>query len=147
MTNDFMSETLHQLMHTYINLLHNGIKRQDLELSVTHIRTLKCVCYNPHSTAKSIAGRLELDKAQITRALNSLLADDLINKTNNPQDGRSQLLELTVKGKETMIKLNAAELWAKNQLTQALTTVELELFFRVSRAMIDNVKDSCVLDK
>ena len=147
MTNVFMSETLHQLMHTYINLLHNGIKRQDLELSVTHIRTLKCVCYNPHSTAKSIAGRLELDKAQITRALNSLLADDLINKTNNPQDGRSQLLELTVKGKETMIKLNAAELWAKNQLTQALTTVELELFFRVSRAMIDNVKDSCVLDK
>lgn len=147
MSNNSLSETLHQLMHTYVNLLHEGIKRQDLELSIIHIRTLKGVCYNPHSTAKSIAERLERDKAQITRALNDLLAADLIIKTDNPQDGRSQLLELTAKGKEIMIKLDAAEVWAKNQLTQDLTTVELALFFRVSRAMIDNVKDSHVLDE
>ena len=106
-----MSETLHQLMHTYINLLHQGIKRQELELTVTQIRTLKVVCYNPHSTAKSIADYIERDKAQITRALNDLLAADLIIKTDNPQDGRSQLLELTAKGKEVMIKLDAAEVW------------------------------------
>ncbi|MDN5898252.1 MarR family winged helix-turn-helix transcriptional regulator [Psychrobacter sp.] len=147
MTKNLMSETLHQLMHTYINLLHQGIKRQELELTVTQIRTLKVVCYNPHSTAKSIADYIERDKAQITRALNDLLAADLIIKTDNPQDGRSQLLELTAKGKEVMIKLDAAEVWTKNQLTQDLTTVELALFFRVSRAMIDNVKDSRILDK
>ena len=147
MTKNLMSETLHQLMHTYINLLHQGIKRQELELTVTQIRTLKVVCYNPHSTAKSIADYIERDKAQITRALNDLLAADLIIKTDNPQDGCSQLLELTAKGKEVMIKLDAAEVWTKNQLTQDLTTVELALFFRVSRAMIDNVKDSRILDK
>lgn len=147
MSKNSLSETLHQLIHTYINLLHEGIKRQDLELSITHIRTLKGVCHNPHSTAKSIAERMQRDKAQITRALNDLLAAGLIIKTDNPNDGRSQLLELTVKGKDIMVKLNAAEVWAKNQLTQDLTSVELELFFRVSRAMIDNVKDSRVLDK
>ena len=139
-----MSETLHQLMHTYINLLHEGIKRQGLELTVTQIRTLKVICYNAHSTAKAIADYIERDKAQITRALNDLLAADLIIKTNNPQDGRSQLLELTVKGEEIMVKLNAAEVWAKNQLTQDLNAVELALFFRVSRAMIDKIKDSRV---
>ena len=138
-----MSETLHQLMHTYINLLHEGIKRQGLELTVTQIRTLKVICYNAHSTAKAIADYIERDKAQITRALNDLLAADLIIKTNNPQDGRSQLLELTVKGEDIMVKLDAAEVWAKNQLTQDLNAVELALFFRVSRAMIDKIKDSC----
>lgn len=143
MTKNLMSETLHQLMHTYINLLHQGIKQQGLELTVTQIRTLKVICYNPHSTAKAIADYIERDKAQITRALNDLLAADLIIKTNNPQDGRSQLLELTVKGEEIMVKLDAAEVWAKNQLTQDLNAVELALFFRVSRAMIDKIKDSC----
>ena len=83
MTKNLMSETLHQLMHTYINLLHQGIKRQKLELTVTQIRTLKSVRYNPHSTAKSIAERIQRDKAQITRALNDLVEANLIIKTDN----------------------------------------------------------------
>ena len=142
-----MSETIHQLMHTYINLLHQGIKRQKLELTVTQIRTLKSVRYNPHSTAKSIAERIQRDKAQITRALNDLVEANLIIKTDNSKDARSQLLQLTAKGEKVMVKLDAAEEWGKSQLTKNLTSVELELFFRVSRAMIDNVKNSRILDE
>ncbi|SLJ85294.1 MarR family winged helix-turn-helix transcriptional regulator [Psychrobacter sp. DAB_AL43B] len=142
MLDNLLSETLHQLMHIYTNLLREGIRRQELELSVTHIRTLKCVCHDLQSTAQSIAKRIERDKAQITRALNDLLAADLIFKTDNPLDGRSQLLQPTAKGKDVMVKLDAAEDWARKQLTQNLTTAELTLFFRVSRNMIDNVKNS-----
>ena len=142
MSKNSLSETLHQLMHTYSNLLLEGIRRQELELSVTHIRTLKSVYYHSESTAKSIAERIERDKAQITRALNDLLAADLIVKKANPLDGRSQLLQPTAKGKAVMEKLNAAEDWARGQLTKNLTIVELSLFFQVSRTMIDNVKNS-----
>lgn len=78
MSKNSLHETLHQLMHTYTNLLLEGIRRQELDLSVMHIRTLKGVCHNPEVTAKSIAKRMERDKAQITRALNDLLAADLI---------------------------------------------------------------------
>jgi len=147
MTEDLMSETLHQLIHTYMNLLHEGIKRQELELTVTQIRTLKSVRYNPHSTAKSIAERIQRDKAQITRALNDLVEANLIIKTDNSKDARSQLLQLTAKGEKVIVKLDTAEKWGKSQLTKNLTSVELELFFRVSRAMIDNVKNSRILDE
>ena len=84
---------------------------------------------------------MQRDKAQITRALNDLLAAELITKTSNPLDGRSQLLQLTAKGEAVMIKLDAAEEWARKQLTQDLSLVELALFFRVSRTMIDNAND------
>ena len=137
-----LSETLHQLIYTYTNLLLEGVKRQDLDLSVTHIRTLKGVCQNPEVTAKSIAQRMQRDKAQVTRALNDLLVADLIVKKDNPLDGRSQLLQPTAKGKAVMAKLNAAEEWTREQLTQHLTEAELNAFLQVSKTMINNVKNS-----
>ena len=90
---------------------------------------------------------MQRDKAQITRALNDLLAAELILKTDNPLDGRSQLLQLTPKGEEVMTKLDAAEEWTRQQLTKDLSIVELALFFRVSRTMIDNVSTSKTTDK
>ena len=147
MSDNSLSETLHQLMHTYTNLLLEGIRQQGVDLSVTNIRTLKGVCYNPQSTALSISKHMQRDKAQITRALNDLLAAELILKTDNPLDGRSQLLQLTPKGEAIMTKLNAAEEWAKEQLTQDLSPADLALFFRVSRTMIDNVNNNKITDK
>ena len=147
MSNNSLSETLHQLMHTYTNLLLEGIRQQGVELSVTNIRTLKGVCYNPNSTALSISKHMQRDKAQITRALNDLLAAELILKTDNPLDGRSQLLQLTPKGEEVITKLDAAEEWTRQQSTKDLSLIELALFFRVSRTMIDNVSTSKTIDK
>ena len=147
MSDNSLSETLHQLMHTYTNLLLEGIRQQGVDLSVTNIRTLKGVCYNPKSTALSISKHMQRDKAQITRALNDLLAAELILKTDNPLDGRSQLLQLTTKGEAIMAKLDAAEEWAKGQLTQDLSPVDIAQFFRVSRTMIDNVSTNKTTNK
>ncbi|WP_425880192.1 MarR family winged helix-turn-helix transcriptional regulator [Acinetobacter sp. TWP2-2-3] len=138
MFNISLSETMHQLMHSYTNLLLKGIQLQKLDLSVTHIRTLKCVCHNSKSTAQSIAKHMQRDKAQITRALNDLLAAELIFKTDNPLDGRSQLLQATPKGEDVMGKLDLAEKWAVEQLTQNLKAEELALFLRVSRIMVES---------
>ena len=147
MSDNSLSETLHQLKHTYTNLLLEGIRQQGVDLSVTNIRTLKGVCYNPKSTALSISKHMQRDKAQITRALNDLLAAELILKKDNPLDGRSQLLQLTLKGEVIMTKLDAAEEWTKGQLTQDLSPVDIALFFRVSRTMIDNVSTNKTTDK
>ena len=147
MSDNSLSETLHQLMHTYNNLLLEGIRQQGVDLSVTNIRTLKGVSYNPKSTALSISKHMQRDKAQITRALNDLLAAELILKTDNPLDGRSQLLQLTSKGEAIMAKLDAAEEWTKGQLTQDLSPVDIALFFRVSRTMIDNVSTNKTTNK
>ncbi len=137
-----LSETMHQLMHTYKHLLREGIRQQQLDMPVTHIRTLKGICRNPQSTAQSIAKCMQRDKAQITRALNNLMDAELIEKTDNPLDGRSQLLIPTAKGRQVMTQLDAAEDWAVAQLTQNLKSDELALFLRVSRTMIDSARDN-----
>lgn len=131
-----LSDTVHQLMHTYKRLLRAGIAQQQIELSVTQIRTLKGVCHNSSSTAHSIAQYMQRDKAQITRALNDLIARDLIYKTDNPQDRRSQLLIPTSKGEAIMTQLNLAEQWAVAQLTNGLADEQLDSFLHISQLMI-----------
>ena len=67
---------------------------------------------------------------------------DLIRRDQASQTNINAIRAALIEGEEVMEKLNAAEDWARGQLTQNLTIVELSLFFQVSRKMIDNVKNS-----
>lgn len=140
MPNVPFGESVHRLMHAYKHLLREGIREQQIELPVTHIRVLKSICRIPQCTAQSIAQRMQRDKAQITRALNDLIDAGLILKVDNPLDRRSQLLEPTSKGKTTMAKLDSAEEWAVKQLTRNLEADDLRLFLRASNIMADSVE-------
>lgn len=135
-----LGEAVHRLMHVYRSLLREGVRKQKIELPVTHIRALKGICRNPESTAQSIAQLLQRDKAQITRALNDLIDAGLILKIDNPLDRRSQLLKPTPRGKKIMSKLNAVEDWAVEQLTRNLDADDLAVFLRVSNTMADSVE-------
>lgn len=127
-------------MHAYKHLLREGIREQEIDLPVTHIRALKGICRTPRSTAHSIAQRMQRDKAQITRALNDLISAGLIDKVDNPLDRRSQLLKPTSRGKKTAAKLDAVEDWAVKQLTRNLEAEDLAVFLRVSNTMADSVE-------
>jgi len=135
-----LGEAVHRLMHVYKSLLRESVRKQKIELPVTHIRALKGICRNPESTAQSIAQLLQRDKAQITRALNDLIDAGLILKMDNPLDRRSQLLKPTPRGKKIMSKLNAVEDWAVEQLTRNLDADDLAVFLRVSNTMADSVE-------
>ena len=142
-----LGDAVHRLMHAYKHLLLEGIREQQIELPVTHMRALKGICRTPQITAHSIAQRMQRDKAQITRALNDLLGAGLIVKLDNPADRRSQLLKPTPKGKQVMTRLDAAEDWAVKQLTRNLEADELAFFLRVSNTMADNVEQAPTEDQ
>mgnify|MGYP003634353365 FL=1 len=135
-----LSEAVHRLMHAYTHLLREGIRKQQIELPVTHIRVLKGVCRNRKATAQSIAKRMQRDKAQITRALNDLIEASLIVKADNPLDRRSQFLKPTPKGRKVMAQIDAVEEWAVEQLTAKLRSDELTLFLRISQTMADSAE-------
>ncbi|WP_417544435.1 MarR family winged helix-turn-helix transcriptional regulator [Marinobacter sp.] len=135
-----LSEAVHRLMHAYTHLLREGIRKQQIELPVTHIRVLKGICRNRKATAQSIAKRMQRDKAQITRALNDLIEARLIVKADNPLDRRSQLLKPTLKGRKVMAQIDAVEEWAVEQLTAKLGSDELTLFLRISQTMADSAE-------
>lgn len=131
-----LSDTLHRLMHCYTYLLREGVRRQGIALSITQIRTLKSIRSLPSSTTQIIADHLKRDKAQITRALNALLNEKLIDKTINPQDQRSALLTLTDAGQQMISQLETAEAWAADMLTQDLDDEQLALFLDISKQML-----------
>lgn len=135
-----LSEAVHRLMHAYTHLLREGIQRHHIELPVTHIRVLKCICRHHQATPQSIARRMQRDKAQITRALNDLIGASLIVKADNPLDRRSQLLTPTPEGLKVMAKLDAVEEWAVQQLTAGLERDELAFFLRISQTMADSAE-------
>ena len=140
MDNVSLGESVHRLVHAYKHLLREGIRDQQIELPVTHIRVLKGICRAQQSTARSIAQRMRRDKAQITRALNDLIDAGLIEKTDNPLDRRSQLLASTSKGKAVMTRLDKAEQWAVKQLTRNLNPDDIAHFLKVSNTMADSVE-------
>ncbi|MFC6631861.1 MarR family winged helix-turn-helix transcriptional regulator [Microbulbifer taiwanensis] len=134
-----ISESLHRLMHAYKSRLRQLVQDRQLGLPITHIRALKGVCSNPQCTAQSIALRMQRDKAQITRVLNELIRDDLIEKRDNPADRRSQLLLPTAKGREIMGQLRNIERQAAAAMTKGLSRDEVDEFIRLATVMAENL--------
>jgi len=131
-----LSESLHQLMHAYRSQLRDAIRSAGIDWPVTHLRVLKGIAHQPGCTAREIASVMHADKAQITRALSELRAAELIESQHNPQDGRSQLLQLSTAGKAMRERLQQAEESAVTQLTQALSPNDLDHFMSLAQRMI-----------
>lgn len=138
MTTSSLSDSLHQLMHSYRTQLRNGIEQQQISLPITQIRALKGVCRLPACTARSIADAMKKDKAQITRVINELAASGLIEKRDNPKDQRSQLLVPTKAGKKMLQKIDAIEAQAAAHMTRNLSEEEISTFRRISDTMINS---------
>lgn len=130
-----LSDPLHRLTHAYTSRLREIIIEQGIPLPITHIRVLKAVCNNQHSTAHSIAVRMRRDKAQITRVLKELLDGDLIVKADNPDDGRSQLLKPTADGRKIVRKVKTLEARVMGQMTQKLKLDEVKQFILLANKM------------
>ncbi|WP_108163364.1 SIP domain-containing protein [Saccharospirillum sp. MSK14-1] len=134
-----LSESLHQLMHAYRSQLRDTIRRAGIDWPVTHIRVLKGIAHQPGCTAREIAGAMRADKAQITRALGELRDAQLIESQHNPNDRRSQLLQLTATGRALRLQLEHAEEAAVARLTDTLNADDLTQFMSLAQRMITNV--------
>ncbi|WP_020407498.1 MarR family winged helix-turn-helix transcriptional regulator [Hahella ganghwensis] len=139
-----IGESLHQLLHTYKRAMRQGHQEVGLSLAVSHIRSLKVINHYQKNTdeictAQTISTRLKLDKAQITRVIKDLLAENLIEKSDNPKDRRSQILRLTNKGVETIKRIKEAEDLAGKRMSEGLQQDEIEEFVRLARIMMDNL--------
>lgn len=136
-----IGEALHRLMHAYKSHMRQAVQDRQLGLPITHIRALKGVCRNPQCTAQSIAQRMQRDKAQITRVLNELLRDGLIEKRDNPADRRSQLLRSTPKGRAIMGQLRGLERKTATAMSKNLSREEVGEFIRLATIMAENLDE------
>lgn len=134
-----LGEAVHKLLHAYRRALYQAREQSELTLGVAAIRSLKTVRASDPCTAQTIALATQLDKAQITRALNDLCAQGLLDKHDSPTDKRSNLLVLTRRGQTVLRQLDQLETEAATRMAQGLNEAELSEFVRLALRMIDNL--------
>ncbi|MBU6955577.1 MarR family winged helix-turn-helix transcriptional regulator [Hahella sp. HN01] len=139
-----VGESLHRLLHAYKRAMRQAYQEVNLTLAVSHIRSLKVINHarekNTLCTAQVIAERLQRDKAQITRVVKDLLEEGLIEKRDNPEDRRSQLLHLTQKGVDAYKTIKEVEALAGSRMAQGLNADEIREFVKLANAMAENLK-------
>jgi DNA-binding MarR family transcriptional regulator len=109
-------------------------------LTPMHVRVLRTVEPNPEATVNAVATTLRRDKAQITRLANELLARDLLQRTPNPSDGRSQLLSLTSKGQTLFQHLEEIDAEIMETMLGGISQEEAKIFLKVAIKMSLNLE-------
>ena len=98
---------LRKFSRFYTNLL--GLLNKHLlnsPFSLTEARILYELAETPHSTAKQLAAKLEVDPGYLSRTLKKLVQQGLLQRQPSAADRREYHLALTAKGSRTMTQLS-----------------------------------------
>jgi DNA-binding MarR family transcriptional regulator len=75
------------------------------KLTVREWRALAVLDYLEEAPLQLLANHSGLLKSQMSRVVSGLIDRDLVSRSENPEDGRSILLRLTVEGREIVAKI------------------------------------------
>lgn len=137
-----LADPLYQLSHAYQSHMRRALPAAGIDLPITHVRALKGMALTPHCTAQSLAVYMRSDKAQVTRVLNDLLGAALIVKHDNPDDGRSRLLELSSSGRTLLQQARELESMVARRMTEGLSSEEIDIFLRAAQRITDNLNSN-----
>ncbi|WP_437882000.1 SIP domain-containing protein [Pseudomonas sp. LRF_L74] len=141
MTARYLADPLQQLTHAYKSYMRRAIQKAGIALPITHVRVLRGIAHIPNCTALGLSVLMRRDKAQITRVLNDLLDAALIIKHDNPQDRRSQLLELSPAGQAILQQVMALDSQATQRMSEGLQPEQMNTFIQLARHMADKLND------
>lgn len=101
-------------------------------LTLTQLSALSVVWREGPLTAGDLAVKEQVRPPSITRVLTGLESLGLIERSDNPRDGRQVLVKITDEGDRRLSEyVRARELWLERQLA-ALTQEEREVLARAS---------------
>ena len=135
-------ESVFQLVHMLKRHMHEHIEQLNLSITPMHLRVLKIINKKQTCTAIDIAQFMNRDKAQVTRLLNELIKQTLIEKVPNPEDKRSQRLLVTSDGLEILAQLATIDTKMNERMMKGISQKELEEFERITGLMTNNLQHS-----
>ncbi len=141
MSDNTSLESICGLVHSLKRQISEQIESLDSDIPPMNIRVMKIITKKSPCTAIDIAHFLNRDKAQVTRLVNALINQELVKKSPNPEDKRSQLLVLTNKGEEIMTKVSNIDREMLQRMTKGMAEDELEQFRKVANKMAKNLED------
>ncbi|PTO97326.1 MarR family transcriptional regulator [Vibrio sp. 10N.286.48.B8] len=141
MSDNTSLESIFRLVHSLKRQMSEQIESLDSEIAPMNIRVMKIITKKSPCTAIDIAHYLNRDKAQVTRLVNALINQELVKKSPNPEDKRSQLLILTNKGQEVMSKVSDIDRDMLKRMTRGMAEDELEQFRKIAKKMAQNLEN------
>ena len=142
MSDNTSLESIFRLVHSLKRQMSEQIESLDSEIAPMNIRVMKIITKKSPCTAIDIAHFLNRDKAQVTRLVNALINQELVKKSPNPEDKRSQLLVLTNKGEDIMTKVSNIDREMLQRMTKGMNEDELEQFSQIASKMAQNLENN-----
>ena len=142
MSDNTSLESIFRLVHSLKRKMSEQIESLDSEIAPMNIRVMKIITKKSPCTAIDIAHFLNRDKAQVTRLVNALINQELVKKSPNPEDKRSQLLVLTNKGGDIMTKVSNIDREMLQRMTKGMNEDELEQFSQIASKMAQNLENN-----
>jgi DNA-binding MarR family transcriptional regulator len=133
-------EHLFHLLHALKRQFHEQVALLDIDIAPMHLRVMKIIDRKKPCTANDIASYLGRDKAQVTRLLNTLIDRGLINKVPNPDDKRSQYLNISDSGMLLVKEIAKIDDNVMAMMRKNLTQDELVEFGRIADVMSKNLE-------
>ncbi|MBY6106295.1 MarR family transcriptional regulator [Ferrimonas balearica] len=132
-------ESVFALVHALKREMQQQIDAMGLTITPMHVRVLKVISRREPCTANDVVMLLQRDKAQVTRLLKPLLEHGLLQKQANPDDKRSQFLQVTDAGAAIVERLQAIDAHMLAQLSQSVPAEDLAEFQRIARRMAEGL--------
>ncbi len=86
------------------------------DLSIAEWRVMATLLSAPSMKAKQVALQTPLDKVSVSRAVKTLDQRRLVERQDDPEDGRAQLLSLSKKGREVALEIAKMALAFENKI-------------------------------
>lgn len=103
----------------------------ELNLSLSHLRTLHMLATTPTLAMKDLAERLCLTPPSVTALTRRLVQTGLVRREADAGDSRVVLLSLTGEGRMLLRELYQDQIARMERLLQALSAEEQELFLQL----------------
>ena len=94
--------------------------------SLTEVRTMYEIYYNPNIRARKIKESLQIDEGYLSRLLSRLVKNKIITKKKSKSDSRAYSLTLTKKGEGIFLQLNQRSTSNISKMIQHLDKKEQE---------------------
>ena len=117
-------ERLHALMHHFKSRMHQAVREEGDGLAPMEARALAYFARHPGHTQSDLVQHAGRDKAQIARIVRLLMERGLLDSEPDPQDRRSQRLQLTERGRVVQRKMQQHRARHEAQLLACLSDTQ-----------------------
>lgn len=105
--------------------------------SAARMEALSTIDRSPWLSAQvEIANRMGIEKPTLTRMLDMLEAEALVERLPDPWDRRAKLIRLTAKGKETLQAASAVASALRHQLLDDFSEAEIDVINRFNERLL-----------